>query len=286
MKAPQSGFYTRNHTDSHSYDFYPAEGERAPLLIYVHGGAWRFGDKSALLSSENGVHRLREVFAEAGFACASINYRLSDEAQFPSQIHDVKAAIRHFRKHAEVLGVDPNRIIVAGGSAGAHLTMLAAATGNLGDEYYDGPGADVSAEVAAAICIYGVSDLRTIFEDRPLCGFPEEHPDDDGAEWRLLGSTYPAPAGSDAELNWSKAQPIDLLNRAEASGLHRCAPIAFVHGVADSCVPSVQSARAYEALRDRGIPTMIELVDEADHADLRVYADPILEKVLAWVHEL
>lgn len=279
---PETGFYTRAHSDSQSYDFYRAESENAPLLLYVHGGAWRYGDKESLFASENGVHRLREVFHEAGFACASINYRLSDEATFPSQIHDVKAAIRHFKKHAVNFGIDPARVVLAGGSAGGHLTQLAAATGGAGDLYYDGEESATSPALAAAVSIYGVSDLRTIYDDRELQGFPRIHPDDEDAEVRLLGGQKPGEPGSQAEMNWTLAHPYDL---ALSASPQTFAPTYFLHGTADSVVPPVQSTRMYEELSARGIPTSLDLVEDAEHADIRCYADPHLEKLKAWVLE-
>ncbi|SIJ70633.1 esterase/lipase [Mycobacteroides abscessus subsp. abscessus] len=281
-----TGFYTRAHHDAQSYTFYPANSsDPAPLVVYIHGGAWRYGSKDSLKSSENGVHRLREFFSAAGFACASINYRLSSQAQFPAQIHDVKAAIAHFRKHATSFQIDPRKIVLVGGSAGGHLTMLAAATGTLGDSYYDGALTSGSSEVTCAVSIYGVSDLRTIYDDREICGFPRVHPEDDDAECLLLGSNFPAPAGSQAELNWSKAQPLDIISHASPAGTRRCAPLYLLHGLGDTCVPHLQSSRVYETLQQRGIETELYLIPDAEHADLRCYTDESLHSMVRWVQQ-
>lgn len=275
----ETGFYTQAQVNSQSYDFYPATSPTAPLLIYVHGGAWRFGDKSAVGFSDTGTHRLREAFATAGFAVASINYRLSHEALFPAQINDVKAAIRYFRASADRFGIDPASIVVTGSSAGGHLAMLAAATAGLNQPYLEGTeNKAVSSEVTAAISIYGVSDLRTIFEDRPLCGLPLDHKDDDGAEWRLLGSTYPAPAGSVAEVNWAHAHPIDYYRTQPDT-----APTYLVHGTADGCVPYIQSQRIHDALQERGIASRLVLVEGADHADPLCYRDEVLAPMVHWI---
>ncbi|MDO4821985.1 MAG: alpha/beta hydrolase [Rothia sp. (in: high G+C Gram-positive bacteria)] len=115
-----TGNYAGTNHPSHTFDFYPpnaptGEYRPVPLLIYVHGGAWRFGDKSSFLLADNGLHRVRERFAHAGYATASINYRLSHEALFPAQINDLKTAIRYFKTKAEDFGIDPNRIVLAGG---------------------------------------------------------------------------------------------------------------------------------------------------------------------------
>lgn len=87
-----------------------------PLIIWVHGGAWRMGSRKdiPLLALRN-----------KGFATASVDYRLSTAARFPAQIHDLKAAIRHLRRHAAEYGLDPTRFAIAGASAGGHLAALA-----------------------------------------------------------------------------------------------------------------------------------------------------------------
>lgn len=284
-----SGNYGEEGNPSQTYDYYPGTNPTSPLLIYVHGGAWRFGDKSSFHRSDNDVHKIREYFQAAGFATATINYRLSYETLFPAQIHDVKAAIRYLKQHAKILGFDPAKIALAGGSAGGHLVQLAAASTALKDPYFEGlPAADIpahaSSSVSCAVSIYGVSDLRTIFDDRVACGFDRNHPEDDGAEWRLLGSPYPAPVGSAAETNWSKAHPIDLVQQAERSGNRRHAPVFYVHGTGDTCVPPNQSEKAHRALGGRGVATELLLVPGAEHADPAIYADrKVWERIIGWV---
>lgn len=284
-----SGNYGGEGNPSQTYDYYPGSTPTSPLLIYVHGGAWRFGDKSSFHRSDNDVHKVREYFQAAGFATASINYRLSHEALFPAQIHDVKAAIRYLKQHAQVLGFDPAKIALAGGSAGGHLVQLAAASAALKDPYYEGlPAADIpahpSSSVSCAVSIYGVSDLRSIFDDRVACGFNRNHPEDDGAEWRLLGSPYPAPVGGAAETNWSKAHPIDLAQQAEKTGKRGHAPVFYVHGTGDTCVPSNQSEKAHRALAERGVATELLLVPGAEHADPAIYANrEAWERIVDWV---
>ena len=246
----------------------------------------------------------------------------------------MKEAVRFFRARAAEFGIDPGRIAIAGGSAGGHLSMMVALAGPdaagyaSGDpelhEYYEGrassnyPG--VSSAVAAAVPFYGVSDLRTIFSDRPLAGYSLVHPDDDGAEWRLLGCDYPVPEerewvervpGIDRERaaqNWERANPLDLArgnlvrgvyagdsagepsrkNSAEKLGERlntdrACAPIMLVHGIADSCVPYQQSVRVYQALRTRQVPTDMVLVPGAEHGDSRCFSPEIVQRMLSFL---
>lgn len=262
---PDYGAQSPVTREAFAYDFFPATGNissSAPLLVWVHGGAWRFGTNQALRDTvlrtpdgeqPNTQALMRAAFQQAGWAVASINYRYSHQALFPGALHDVKEAVRFFRANAHEFGIDPQRIAVAGGSAGGHLSMMAAHTGDSAagdsasgdsafgdsasapehDEYYEGRAASAypshSSQVAAAASFYGVSDLRTIFTDRPLAGYALDHPEDDGAEWRLLGSTHPVPVDVStidaskgeravpgvcidrAQKNWERAHPIDAV---------------------------------------------------------------------------
>lgn len=174
----------------------------------------------------------------------------------------------------------------------------------------------VSSAVAAAVPFYGVSDLRTIFSDRPLAGYSLVHPDDDGAEWRLLGCDYPVREerewvervpGIDRERalqNWERANPLDLARGVYAGGSagepsrknfdekqteeqatdRACAPIMLVHGIADSCVPYQQSVRVYQALRTRQVPTDLVLVPGAEHGDSRCFSPEIVQRMLSFLN--
>ena len=336
---PHYGAQSPVTREAFAYDFFPAAADissPAPLLVWVHGGAWRFGTNQALRDTvlrtpageqPNTQALMRAAFQQAGWAVASINYRYSHQALFPGALHDVKEAVRFFRAHAHEFGIDPQHIAVAGGSAGGHLSMMVAHTGDSAagnsvfgdsanaperDEYFEGRAASAypshSSQVAAAASFYGVSDLRTIFTDRPLAGYALDHPEDDGAEWRLLGSTYPVPADAytidtsageravsgvsieRAQKNWERAHPIDAVrpqkrvNKIEsacAPGVSGGAtPLMLVHGISDSCVPYQQSVRVYQALRTRQVPTDLVLVPDAEHGDSRCFSPDIVQQML------
>ena len=102
--------------------YLPRGAARAlPVIVWLHAGGWRSGDRKQ-------APDLSRHFAMQGFAMASIDYRLSREATFPAQLHDVKAAVRWLRTHAERLGLDGRRIGLWGSSAGGHLATFAALT--------------------------------------------------------------------------------------------------------------------------------------------------------------
>lgn len=358
LSLPGYGAETPVTREAFAYDFYPAraaEGsgsveesssagvgstEPAPLLIWVHGGAWRFGTNRGLREVEimtpegprtNRQTLMRRALQEQGWAVAAINYRYSHQAIFPGALHDVKEAVRFFRANAHEFGIDPQRIAVAGGSAGGHLSMMVAHTGDSAagdpafgdsasapehDEYFEGRAASAypshSSQVAAAASFYGVSDLRTIFTDRPLAGYALDHPEDDGAEWRLLGSTHPVPADVStidaskgeravpgvcierAQKNWERAHPIDAVrpqkrvNKVESTSAPGASggatALMLVHGIADSCVPYQQSVRVYQALRTRQVPTDMVLVPGAEHGDSRCFSPEIVQRMLSFLN--
>lgn len=343
---PDYGAQSPVTREAFAYDFFPAIGDissPAPLLVWVHGGAWRFGTNQALRDTvlrtpggeqPNTQALMRAAFQQAGWAVASINYRYSHQALFPGALHDVKEAVRFFRANAHEFGIDPQRIAVAGGSAGGHLSMMVAHTGDSAaddgsggdsasapehaehDEYFEGRAASAylshSSQVAAAASFYGVSDLRTIFTDRPLAGYALDHPEDDGAEWRLLGSTHPVPVDVStidaskgeravpgvcidrAQKNWERAHPIDAVrpqkrvNKVESASAQGASggatPLMLVHGISDSCVPYQQSVRVYQALRTRQVPTDLVLVPDAEHGDSRCFSPDIVQQMLLFLN--
>jgi acetyl esterase/lipase len=113
-----------------SSDATPDVASRPPLAVYVHGGAWRAG-------SPMRVRAKPQWFREAGWGFASVGYRLLPDASVEEQARDVAAGLRALRADAERLGFDPDRILLMGHSAGAHLAALVAS-----DQRYLGADAD------------------------------------------------------------------------------------------------------------------------------------------------
>src|SRR6476661_7067961 len=97
----------------------------SPVVVFLHGGGWRLGSRHlvgpAYATADPGPF---ELFAQAGIAVASIDYRLSGEALWPAQLHDAKAAVRWLRRRSSELGIDPERMASWGESAGGHLAEL------------------------------------------------------------------------------------------------------------------------------------------------------------------
>ncbi len=98
----------------------PTTTERAPVIYYIHGGAWTFGDKR-----QQGRPMLHE-FVSRGWVVVAINYRLAPQYPWPAQIEDATRALGWIKTNIASYGGDPDRVVVAGGSAGGHLASLLA----------------------------------------------------------------------------------------------------------------------------------------------------------------
>ena len=132
----------------------PESDRPLPLVVWIHGGAWRSGDK------KSGHQRIARFVETGKYAGASIAYRLSGEKIWPAQIHDCKAAIRWLRASAEKHNLDPDRIAVWGSSAGGHLVAMLAVAGNAGElEGKVGKHLDASSAVTCAVDYFGPTEF-------------------------------------------------------------------------------------------------------------------------------
>lgn len=128
------------------FDFWLTESEGpSPLVIYYHGGGFRGGDKRTVNS------RLLEQLLASGVSVAAVNYRLSDTAPFPAQMHDCARALQFIRHHAAKYNIDPKRVGATGGSAGAGISMWLAFHGDLADTSSPDPVARQSTRLTAAV---------------------------------------------------------------------------------------------------------------------------------------
>ena len=131
--------------------------ERRPGVVFVHGGGFHEGFPEMLIRYANHL-------AAEGYVTASIRYRLADEAKWPAQLEDAKCAVRWMRANATELGLDPDRIAVAGNSAGGNIAAMVANTP--GQFEGDGGHENISSAVAAAVLWYPLLDMRhSVIED-------------------------------------------------------------------------------------------------------------------------
>ncbi len=232
-----------------------------PVIVWLHGGGWLHGDRRL-------APDLSRYFAASGFAMASIEYRLSNEAIFPAQVHDVKAAIRWLRTHAAQYGLDGARIGLWGSSAGGHLAAVTALAGNGVLEADGWEAGGISAEVQAVVNGYGPTDFSQMDAQRkplpPELEDPEsvrvppdkKTADADSFESRLIG----APVGERPDLVRA-ASPLTYARRGAPAFL-------ILHGLSDSAVPFEQSALLYKTLAEHGNDVTLYLVEGLGHGFL------------------
>jgi acetyl esterase/lipase len=207
-----------------------------PLVIYVHGGAFKFGDKG-----DNEATEAFPFLLASGYALASINYRLSGEARFPAQIRDVKTAVRWLRANADSCHIDPAHIGAWGASAGGHLVSLLGTSGGAAElEGTELGHAEQSSRVQAIVSWYAPIDFLHMdaqFLEDEHCG--------------PVAATHNQPDSPEAELLGAPIQMIPDLVRTTnpITYVHRDVPPFLIeHGTADCVIPARQAQQLYDAL--------------------------------------
>ena len=238
-------------TDGHfrqKLDLYlpPAEAP-LPLIVWIHGGAFRLGDKGGNVPTE---------YLDAGYAVASINYRLSQHALFPAQIQDCKAAVRWLRAHAAQYGLDPTRFAAWGPSAGGHLAAMLGVTGHV-RAFEVGEHLDQSSRVQAVVDYFGPTDFLQMDAHRVPGG--QVHDEPNSPESELVGGPIQERPEAVAQAN-----PVTYV-RPDAP------PFLIVHGDSDPLVPHHQSELLVAALGEAQVPVTFYTVVGAGHGG---FTDP------------
>ncbi len=208
-----------------------------PLIVWIHGGGWTGGDRKPCPML---------WMVPRGYAVASLGYRFSQEAKFPAQIYDCKAAIRFLRARAGMYSYDASRIGVIGASAGGHLSALLG-TGNgvkelEGDE---GAHADKSSDVQSVCDIFGPTDFIEIVKTS-----------NDTAN-SLIGKLLGGPVSEKMELA-KLASPNTFVKRGAP-------PFLIIHGEKDPLVPVDQSRLLDAKLRAVEVPSDLLVIPGGGH---------------------
>ncbi len=221
------------------------EGGRLPVVVFIHGGGWRNGDKAS------GLGRVAPLVASGKFAGATINYRLTDEAHWPAQIHDCKAAIRFLRGRADEFGIDPKKIAVWGGSAGGHLVSLLGTSG--GVKKLEGALGDhdkQSSRVSCVVNFFGPQDFLTMIRQPSVI---DRAKGDRYPEALLLGGPVP-----ERKKIARQASPVNWVSDDDP-------PFLTAHGTEDKVVPFQQAEEIHAALRKAGVESHLIRMVGAGH---------------------
>ncbi|MEE4194330.1 MAG: alpha/beta hydrolase [Anaerolineae bacterium] len=253
--------------------YFPEEaGGPLPVIVHIHGGAFRFGDKRdrQVQCWSDGIKR--------GYAVASINYRMSGEAIFPAALNDCKAAIRWLRGNASMYHLDIGRFGVVGGSAGGNLAEMVAASAQVAvveDESLD--DTVQSCAVQACISWFGPTDFLRMDQQLAAQGFDTTtHNHEDSSESLYMGGqiTRLAP-------EWvQKANPITWIS-------DDLPPMFVQHGNQDDIVPVGQSEILVAAIQERLGPERVtfEILDGAGHADELFLTPENMEKNFSFLDQ-
>jgi acetyl esterase/lipase len=251
-------------TDGHprqKLDLYlPTADATLPVVVYIHGGAFRVGDKGDAPPLE---------YLDEGYALAAINYRLSQHALFPAQIEDCKAAVRWLRANAARYGLDPERFAVGGASAGGHLAAMVGTTGHV-MEFDVGENLGVSSRVRAVVDFFGPTDFLQMDAHRPPNGMIHDGPDSPESE--LVGGAI-----QENPDRVARANPITYVT-SEAP------PFLIVHGENDPLVPHHQSELLADALRQAGVSVIFHTVAGGGHGGFEDPKVPELTKAFLAEH--
>ncbi|QDT04744.1 Carboxylesterase NlhH [Rubripirellula lacrimiformis] len=244
-------------------DLYVPDLEPAPpLVVWIHGGGWRAGsrNKPAL-----------RVLTEHGYAVASISYRFTDQAIFPAQIHDCKAAIRWLRANADRYGYSGKWIAVAGSSAGGHLALLAGVSGGVAELEGDlGDHLEQSSTVQAIVDYFGPSDFVLRGKTQPERAYTEE-----SGSFALLGGT---PNGKLKPEMESKASPAAYVSPDDP-------PLLVFHGTKDKTVLLDQSQRIVSLYQQAGLKAKLVTIQDAGHGGRKFFAPQQIDRVVQFLDQ-
>ncbi|CAN5238435.1 hypothetical protein BH11CYA1_BH11CYA1_40940 [soil metagenome] len=219
-----------------------------PLIVFIHGGAWLQGDKDE--AKDIGV-----LLAQNGFAVASLNYRLTGEAQYPSQLEDCQKAIAFLRTKAPEYGYSADRIGVWGVSAGGHLAaLLGTLSGDKNVEISSDSQTkpDLASQVQAVVDWCGLTDLNSV-KEQAGSKMRIDYDSTDGPVAKLLGGL-----AIDKKELAAEASPVTYVSKNDP-------PFLIVHGDIDDLVPFAQSQELSEKLAKAGVPTKLVVVQGAGH---------------------
>jgi acetyl esterase/lipase len=232
--VPNITYLTASNYDA-KLDLYVTRTPDKPLptLIWIHGGGWTGGTKE----SYAGI----PAYLAMGMNVVNVEYRLARVAQAPAAVEDCRCALRWVIQHAKEYGIDVNRLVVSGGSAGGHLALTTGMVPPSAGLDRQCPGPD-SLKVAAIVNWYGISDVNELL---------------DGPNMKAYAVTWLGSA-TDRDQIAKRVSPLSYVR----TGLP---PVLTIHGDADPTVPYTQSVRLHKALSDAGVANELMTMPGGKH---------------------
>jgi acetyl esterase/lipase len=228
-------------------------GSKAPAVVWVHGGGWMRGDKA-----ETSAKEICTTLANAGYVVASINYRIG-AGSWPTNLRDAKNAVRFLRSKASDYGIDPDRIAIGGGSAGAHLAMMVAFTAGRVEfdppRYVEQPYDGVSSAVSCVLNLSGPTALATR-EAVDADGKPTGKRRQPANSMEAFGATV-SYSGGTVEF-FVAASPVTYVKA-------KSPPVLILQGNRDSEVDPNQPKTLAAVLTQHHVPFEMKIIDGAGH---------------------
>ncbi len=280
MIQPVEYEYVVDGHERHKLDFYAYEersDSKRPTLIWIHGGAWIAGDKSK-------IDPLAYRIAGLGkYNLISINYRLANdtEAPWPEIVYDVNAAIRWVKLNSAELGIDPDKLILAGESAGAHLAAMSAFADDV-EELKGDKNPGVSTDVRAVVLFYGPYNMSSLAVQKNsavksgMCKEPQysspilellDCPETNGSRYNIDSCDLKKVRAADPCAYVDKSDP----------------PVFLAHGEHDCIVPWGQSKALHDELDDVGVKNVFVSVEGGEHDISTLGIEP--SSVVAFIQE-
>lgn len=249
IKLEKNIAYIEGGDEAQMLDIYVPEtpsDKPLPLIVHIHGGGWRAGNKFPCPVS---------AMVFEGYAVASVEYRFSQKAIFPAQLQDCQAAIRWLRAHAMQYNFDPEHLGAIGGSAGGHLSALVGTSGGKKAFPAIGGHLDQSDRVQAVIDIYGPADFSTVVQQ--------------AAEDKNVKNIFAFNTPSDPYSSLIGTRLDDKPKADAVSSVHYVSqdspPFLILHGTHDTLVPYAQSVQLEAALKAQGVPVWFQSLPGAGH---------------------
>ncbi len=225
-----------------------------PVIVFIHGGGWRGGDKNG------GIGNVGRFVESGEYAGASIGYRLTNEAQWPAQIHDCKAAIRWIKAHAKEYNLDATKIGVWGTSAGGHLVSFLGTSGDVKElEGTLGEHLDQNSRVTCVMNFFGPENFLTMVRQPSTV---DRTKGNDYPEALLLGGPV-----QEKEAAAKEASPVTHVSKGDAA-------FFTAHGTKDPLVPFAQAQEIHAALQKAEVPSLLQEMTNGGHG----FRSPILDE--------
>ena len=224
---------------------------KLPAIVWLCGGGW-------ILTNRNNYLPNLMPIAKSGYVLVTVDYQGNNEARFPSQIVQIKAAIRYLRANANKYHIDPDRIGIMGESAGGYYSYMVGVTGST-KEFDVGPNLEFPSNVQAVCPWYGPAECSL----EEYCGIKYHHYLKLGGEISL-----------ESELA-KRANPKSYLHNGMP-------PFLILHGEQDRFVPYWRSEEMYDALLGYNTDVSLVKIKGADHADVRFFQPEVMDIIIAF----